>query len=185
MNELTYEQRQRAHQIEKELNGKLTEQEREDFEDEEKRYGAVIGSGRYVEIPKLRDRTTSMADDISKSEYKKTREFILTGKNAAMNNLDTINSLNPMIAASTQAEVFKEFMKFKRQRQPSRKEIIDDLKKSLNQINALKIRSRKEEKPKSLVDSYFDKWEYSSRESDLQRWPGYRSPSHQIPFLPE
>ncbi|CAG9329226.1 unnamed protein product [Blepharisma stoltei] len=182
--ELTEEQLKKAQKVEEELLGTKIEEEFEDVEDEEKKFGAVLGSGRYEENnsqspPRItRDRAVSIAGDFSIEDYKKFREHLLRNKISISTEMETVNSLCPMIAADNKEEVLREFVKFKRERLPSRREIMEDLKKSSKIIDELfkkmpEMMKKDERKPKGVIDLFISGWKNCERDTEVQIWPSF------------
>ena len=181
--QLSYDQIKRALKIEKEIYGKETKDEGLE-EDEEKLYGAVIGSGRYVDnevietFPK-RERAISMAScgEITKDEYKKTREYLMNPHKAKIDStapqMKLLEALNLNISQPFSEEAIISFIKFKEGKQPSRDNVIKEFKEFSNKFvkkDRLEIIREENKKPiSSVVDLYLENWRDINK-NDYNLW---------------
>lgn len=174
VNQLSKEQIKRAMKIEKELtNSSRKDFENDEEEDEEKMFGAVIGTGRYIEAKPAevlvkRERATSMGSycEFTKDEYKKKREKLINPHKYkdSTENIDFLESLDLNIVNPINEEVLASFIKFKQERQPSRESVVKDFKEFSNRMNKItsKLEVIQEEAsntlPNSIIDLFFKVW---------------------------
>ena len=180
-NQLSKEQVEWAIKIEKEIASK-EQKETKTEEDEEKLFGAVLGTGRYTQenMPK-RERATSMnvCGEFSIDEYKKKREFLTnphkrkTGQNDV--NIGNLDALDLNIAHVNE-DVFNSFVQFKIEKLASenkfsRDSLIEGFKdfstKMSNIIEKIEII---QEEPRSVVDAYFQSWNKRTRDEGDHEW---------------
>jgi hypothetical protein len=175
---LSKAQIKRALKIEKEINSRGSkEREEVEEEDEEKMFGAVLGTGRYLEvIAPQRERATSMAscmECFSRDEYKKTREMLINPRKARADsigiNIASLGALalevaHPLTDDPKNGDVLLEFKKFKEEKLPSRYSLLKEFADFSRQMNekTMKLEVIHEEDmkmaPKSVVNLFIVSW---------------------------
>ena len=186
--QLSKDQVKRAIEIEKELAKKERADSIEDKEeDEEKMFGAVLGTGRYLlekseEVVPMRERAISMGSygEFTKDGYKKTREHLMNphkGKKEEIGiQIDSLDALDLNIAQTANEEVIMNFIKFKQEKQPSRDSILKNFKEFSSKINSkiCKLETIEEEKmhslPTSVIEVYLESWRNIIRDNGFQEW---------------
>ena len=185
--QLSRDQIKRAIKIEKELANKEQRESIEEEEDEEKMFGAVLGTGRYAdnkpveELAPMRERAISMASygEFTKDEYKKTREYLMNphkAKGQAIPQIHLLDALDLNIAHPGNEEIIANFMKFKLEKQPSRDIILQGLKDFSFKMNTkakLEVIIEEEKTypvPTSVVDLFIESWKCIQRDVGYQEW---------------
>ena len=183
--QLSKDQVNRAIKIEKELANKEQKENNED-EDEEKMFGAVIGTGRYemkpeIVVAPMRERAISMASygEFTKDEYKKTREYLMNPHRPKGDQISPqiglLDALDLNIAQPANEEIIMNFVKFKQEKQPSRDTVLKGLKEFSSKMNSkANLEVVEEEKtykaPVSVVDLFIDSWRSIQRDNGFQEW---------------
>lgn len=168
LNQLSKEQIIRAKKIEKEIINKGFNDFDEAEEDEEKLFGAVLGTGRFIDkteedqAPK-RERATSMGSSIeffSKDEYRKTRQYLMnphrTKKEHTSPQVGFLDALNLNIAQPMDEEVILSFIKFKQEKQPSKVNVLNEFREFSKNLKTSKLEVINEEPLKSHLKSVLD-----------------------------
>lgn len=156
ISELTEEQLLRAKMLEKEL-GESTK-DNEENEDEEALFGAVIGSGRYENLPKPK-KPFHKNDD--KELYKKMKKGLKTNDfdNNSVGKLESLEFRMPAVEVNETGH-----KGFVLNRITASKEFSDDISSRANfgnrerPQNTESLKSAKNEKNTSVIDLFVNGW---------------------------
>ncbi|OMJ70252.1 hypothetical protein SteCoe_31819 [Stentor coeruleus] len=174
LSQLSKEQIKRAKKLEKEIINKGSNDFDEAEEDEEKLFGAVLGTGRFIEKPEedpvpKRERATSMGSSIeffTKDEYRKTRQYLMNPhrikKDHKSPQVGFLDALNLNIAQPMNEEVILSFIKFKQERLPSKDNVLNDFREFSKTLKTSKLETIHEEplknRMKSVLDIFITTW---------------------------
>ncbi|OMJ73673.1 hypothetical protein SteCoe_27579 [Stentor coeruleus] len=184
INQLSKEQIKRAKKIEKEIINKGLKDIDEAEEDEEKLFGAVLGTGRFLTVPEedlapKRERATSMASSIeffSKDEYRKTRQYLMNphknNKTQSGAKINALDALNLNIAQPMDEEVILSFIRFKQERQPSKENVLKEFRefsKTLEIKTKLEVINEEPliQYPKSILNIFINTWKEVNKKDEV------------------
>jgi PAB1-binding protein PBP1 len=190
LNELSADQRSRAIIIEKEIVGKQNKDQDEGEEDEEKQFGAVLGTGRYVaksprseegkeKNVKPSEKTDSLdgVTSINKVEPKKTKEKSnRQDKSKVGTKKRGIQALNLDVDIQMKDEIIKQLLEYEKEKknssEPTVKVLQEVSKLSVNTVDSIDVRSEGTADPNniSVADMFFNAWHGLSKEEGLQSW---------------